>query len=389
MMTSKGRLVRVVVGGLLALAAIALAACGDDESSDTTGAGGTGASVDYQAELEKLYKGTFTEPVGDPIKPETGENVWVISVGQDIETSVQATEGMEDAADTLGWDLTVFDGQFDPNRALSGVEQALADNADAIITLYLDCPALKTGLQRAKEQGVPVVAIEGSDCNELQPGDPSLFTYVMEFAGGQSFRDFIQDWGRAMAIYGIARTDGQLNVILTRETDLETTKLEAEGTLEEIAKCADCKVTVVDFVGTEIGPPLQEKIEQALIENPDANAFQAAYDAILTSGGAAAIKASGRLNDILVMGGEGSIPGIQLIRENGGMDSCIGYPTKWEGYAGIDALARILAGENVEDTNSGIGFQACDAEHNLPPEGHGYEPPVDYVNAYYELWGVE
>ncbi len=375
---------------LLLVGALALGACGSDEENSAPQAdnGAAQTDTDYQAELETLYEGTHAEPTGDPIEPEEGMNLWVVSIGQEAEAAQNAAEGLEESAEKLGWDLTIFDGQFDPNRTLTGINQALADKADGIITLYADCPALKTGLQRADKEQVPVVAVEGSDCNDLNEGDPQLFDYVVRYSGDASFREWITDWGRAMAIWVIAQTEGDTNAIVTRETDLETTKLQAAGTIEELEGCADCEMEVIDFVGADIGPPLQEKIEQALIQNPDANAFVSAYDAILTSGGANALKASGRVDEIAIMGGEGSEPGLQLIRENGGNDACICYPTKWEGYAAVDALARFFLGEDPAETNSGMGFQAVDADHNMPPEGQGYEPPIDFVAAYDRLWGV-
>ena len=174
------------------------------------------------------------------------------------------------------------------------------------------------------------------------------------------------------------------------ETDLENTKLAGKGSEDEIAACEGCEIVDrVDFVGADFGPPLQEKIEQALIAHPEANGFIAAYDAVLTSGGANALKASGRLDDLAIMGGEGSAPGIDLIRENGGMDACIGVPTAWEGYAAFDAMIRIFADEDPSKTSSGLGLQACDADHNLPAEeGVAFEAPIDFVAAYEESWGV-
>jgi ribose transport system substrate-binding protein len=393
-MVTKGRAGHALMLLIAAAAvAIGIAGCGggsDSSSSSTSStAGGEGnqSAAQDQKRLTALYKGTYEEPTGPAVKPTSGENVWVISVGQGTEATADQTGAIKQVGGELGWNVTVVDGQFDPNKMLSGVQQALAAKADAIVLIYIDCPLVKTGLEAAKEAGVPVVATESSDCNELQAGDPQLINWVVHY-GKLPFREWIQDWGAAQADYVIAQNDGEANAIVVAQTDTETTRLGAKGAEDELDKCSKCSYQEVPLVGTELGPPLQEKISQALITDPDANAFIPGYDGLLTSGGAQALRASGRLDEISVMEGEGSIPGIKLIYE-GVADACVGIPTAWEGYAAIDATIRLLAGKDPAESDSGIGIQICDKEHNLPPEGKGYEPPFDYVAAYRQLWGLQ
>jgi ribose transport system substrate-binding protein len=122
--------------------------------------------------------------------------------------------------------------------------------------------------------------------------------------------------------------------------------------------------------------------------NPDANAFVAGYDALLTSGPSQALKASGRADEMAIMGGEGSVGGIELIY-NGASDAGVGIPPGWEGYAAVDALIRLFAGRDPGEANSGIGIQVYDRDHNLPPEGEPYASPIDYAEAYRGIWGLD
>ncbi|WP_259314065.1 sugar ABC transporter substrate-binding protein [Capillimicrobium parvum] len=350
-------------------------------TTTTAGSDASGAS-EFQTALDKYYKGTYTEPAGDPVKPPGGKNVWVVSVGQNIETSQNAAAAMKEAGKKLGWKVTVVDGKFDPNSQLQGVEQAIVAGADGIVDLYIDCDTIKSGVARAKSKGIPVIGIEAQDCS------PGLFAGSVLYAGGQSFQDWIKEWGVVQADWTVAKMGGQGEVILANQNDAVTLQLEAQGSLEELKKCADCTVKKFTFTGAELGPKLQQKIQQALIQSPNATGFIAPYDAVLTSGGASALKASGRLPKMSVMGGEGSTAGIQLIHDNGGMDACVGLPTGWEGYAAFDGLARAFAGQDPVSADSGIGLQVCDADHNLPPAGEAYKPPIDYKAAYHKLWGV-
>ncbi len=371
----------------VALLALGLAACGS--GGDGGEVGGKASSSDvarYERELAALYKGTYEEPSGGPVRPPKGKNVWVISTGQTIEAAVNASKAMEEAGRALDWDVTVFDGRFDSSRQISGIEGALADGADGIVLIYVDCPPVKAALQQASAAGTVVVGIQSQEC------EPALENHVIRYAGHRDFATYLSHgFGGTQAKWVIAKTKGEAKTIVTAETDLYSARVTYDpGITDEFARCKTCEIVdTVEFVGSELGPPLQEKIEQSLNQHPEANSFIAAYDAVMTGGGgAAALRASGRLDELEVMGGEGSKPGIELIHNRAGMDACTGTPTAWEGYAAMMSLARIFAGQDPERGDSGIGEQVCDLDHNLPPKGEGYRAPIDFVAAYRELWGL-
>lgn len=375
------------LAGATIFAALVLAACGSSNSGGTDETASSGDVAKYEKQLDALYKGTYEPPSGGPVSPPKGKNVWIISTGQEIETAQNASAAMEEAGKTLDWDVTLFDGKFESSRQLSGIEQALADKADGIVLLYVDCAPVKAGIQQARDAGVAVVGIESKDC------EPGLESHVVKYAGDEDFATWVaHGFGGTQAKWVIAKTKGQAKTIVAVESDLYTTAVTYDpGITDEFAKCKTCEIVdTIEFTGPEFGPPLQQKIEQSLNKNPDANSFIGAYDAVLTGGGgAAALRASGRLDQIESMGGEGSKPGIELIYDQAGMDACSGIPTGWEGYGAIMGLARIFAGQDPEMGNSGIGSQACDIDHNLPPKGKSYEAPIDYVAEYQKLWGVK
>jgi ribose transport system substrate-binding protein len=376
----------VAICVLLTLAATVLAACGGGEGEGTNERASGADVARYERELQALYKGTYQEPSGGSVKPPKGKNIWVISTGQSIEAAINASAAMEEAGATLGWDVSVFDGRFDSNRQIAGIEGALTDGADGIVLIYVDCPPIRSALQQAKAAGVVIVGIQSQEC------EPALLDHVVRYADHRDFVEYLSHgFGGTQAKWVIAKTKGEAKTIVTAQTDLYSTRVTYDpGITEEFEKCDTCEIVdTVEFVGSEFGPPLQQKIEQSLNQHPEANSFIAAYDAVMTGGGgAAALRASGRLDEIEVMGGEGSKPGIELIYDRAGMEACTGTPTGWEGYEAMMGLARIFAGQDPERGDSGIGEQVCDIDHNLPPKGEGYRAPIDYVAAYHRLWGI-
>ena len=87
------------------------------------------------------------------------------------------------------------------------------------------------------------------------------------------------------------------------------------------------------------------------------------------------------------MGGEGYEPNITLIRNDAGQDAAMASDGVWTGWHSVDTLNRVFAGE--QPAPQGIGFTAIDRDHNLPPEGEGFQTQIDYRSIYLGVWGVE
>ena len=374
------RTTAVVAAVLLSLG---LAACGSNSS--TTG-GSTSASEQkaYQARLDAWYKGTYEEPKGPTVVPPKNKTVWMVAASLGNDYATRAVAAAQEASGKLGWNVHVFDAKYDPTQMLTGIQQAVVAKADAIVLLAIDCPTVKNAVVQAKAANIPIIGIETKEC------DPALLSHVVTYNHHQSFKDMTLDWGAAQAAWVIAKTDGQAKVVMDTETDQWVTMLSSQGIKAEIAKCAGCKVVGdATFVGTDLGPALQQKIEQALVQHPDANAYIPAYDVVMTqSGGAQAIQASGRAHSLVVGGGEGGAAAMDQIRKGTGEQACAGQSVEWEVYSAYDAMARIFDGMDPDAVDTGNGVQVCDKDHNMPPEGQPYTPPVDFRSAFLKLWGL-
>lgn len=383
MMVLRTRLRPLAVAAIAMTTALALAACGS--SGETSGGGktSTAAMAKFQKALDGYYAGVGSVPAGPAVKPPTGKTIWLVSGGLGVEYNVNVAAGVKAAAAKLGWNIHVFDSKFDPTQMLAGVQQAIAAKADGIILGAIDCDEVKNGLTQAKAAGIPVVGIESNDCS------PSL-EFNVTYNGHHDLEALDKMFGAAQATWVIVKTDGKAKVIMNTETDTQTTRWASDGIKEELAKCSGCSVVAdASFVLADFGPTLQSKIQQALLQHPEANAFIPAYDATMTqSGGAQAIQASGRAGKLVVAGGEGTLAGIAQIRSGNGMQMCACEDPSWESYASVDAMIRLLLKQDPNATDTGIGLQVVDKDHNLPAAGKGYVAPIDFVGAYLKMWGL-
>ena len=371
----------------IVLALVASACGGGSKSGGESSSSSSSSSGLKPAEqqLEKLYKGIgYSEPEPGP-KPKSDQNVWIISLAQNIPSSATVAGAAAEAAKALGWKSTIVDGKANVNTILGGMREAIVAKANVIALVFIDCPVVKSGIEEAQRAGIKVVADEAVDCNEAKKGAKPLFDYVTTYYENKSFAEFYEQWGGAQAIWNIVATEGEAKTLELYTSDAYASEPVRRGYQRELKTCGGCEITgVVEFTASEYGPPLQQKVQEGLLRYPQANTISVLGDSVLTTGGAAAIRQSNRLDTMEVMGGEGSPAGLQLIREEAGMDAAVGVPLEWEAYAMMQGANAVVSGQEP-DQNSGIGIQVVDREHNLPAQG-GFEPPIDFIAAYERMW---
>lgn len=373
------------------LGACVLSACGDSgDSAGTDAASGAQAEIDKAREqADFYYEGTYQTPPTSGPAPAQGKHVFIISSGNGALGTKSIADGFAEGAEKIGWDTTLVDAKFDPNNALLGIRQAVAAGADGIFLDIQDCAPVQAALQEAKDAKIPVVATEALDCDETDPDAPSLFTWQTRYTEG-TYVDWVKAWGKVQAAYTIAQTNGEAKVLSFVETDLLVTKFIGESFEQALTEgCATCEILErVNFTGNDLGPELQQKVEEALLKHPDANVVYGNYDQPIVSGIDAAVRSQSR--DVLVIGGEGYPANIELVRE-GRQSMGVGYVLGWEGYNAVDAFVRLFAGQQPSK-ETGFGVQLFDADHNMPsPEEakDGFQVPIDWRSAYEQAWGVK
>jgi ribose transport system substrate-binding protein len=384
----------------LTAAALGLAACSSSStpaaSSSTTGSASTAATgsdvAAATAALQRDYKGTSQQPPSKAPKVTGAQSIWVISCGQQAEGCSRPVAGAVAAAQALGWKTKVFDGQFGADDAFdTGIRQAVAAKATAILLIGIDCNTAKAGLGVAKSAGIPVLGANSFDCNDpaLNAGPP-LFAGVEQFASTTpTSADLNEAVGAAKADWLIAATGGKAKVIEVGLTGLTGYYYENLGFAKELAKCSGCSI-----VAKALGNPtdlsngvLEQSFSSKLTANPEANAVMADGDSIVTGAQVPqALQSAGRVSSVSVIGSEGFTQNLDLIRQHRGQNAAVPFDEVWVGWGLVDETLRVLAKQPLVD--EGMGFQVVDATHNLPAEGQNYTDPINFVAAYKAAWGV-
>jgi len=370
--------------GALALAIAAsaalLAGCGDSSSSSSSTERSGASTAAATADLQPLFEGEgYAAPAVDGPAPKPGKHVYVISCGENQSTCNVASAAAVAAAKSIGWRTTLVDSRSDPTEMTNGIRRAIAARADGVIAYGIDCPVVKQALAEARSAGLRTAAAESSQCAE------GGYDTVVTYAQGD-FPRWFAAFGAAQAKALIANTDGSAKTIVLHETDVPDLEFAYRGFLDEYATCDGCEIAAtIDFASGDFGSKLEQKVQQALVQHPDANAVYLPYDAVLDVGAMAALRASGRLPKLTLALAEGQSSTMAALRDGTFRGAGVGVPQVWEAYQSVDDLVRSFAG--ASQVRSGIGIQAYDADHNLPDSGP-WQPPIDFRAAYAERWGA-
>lgn len=367
-----------------------VSACGSDDESPSPANAATGAADDWaQAFLDKAYAGTDGPLPSDGPPAAKDKTVWILSCSQSAPGCATPAAAAAEAAQAIGWESKVLDGKFDPTVWNQLIRSAAAAKPDALILDAVDCAAAQASLAAAKQAGVKVYGFYSFDCDDEYTKGQKTFDAELPFEPWDDYGDFVENqFARTQAAYAIAKTGGKAKVVQFYEEDVAVAHHIGDGYQRWMETCDGCEVWKVPFTGADlISGKLQAKAAAALSKYPTANVVAAPYDATILLGIGAAVaqaRASGR--ELMLTGGEGLAPNIELIK-SGGQDFAAGVPAAWVGWAAIDGLNRVFNGE--PQVSQGLGNQAIDKTRNLPTTTDYYDgnpKSQDYRAVYQRIW---
>jgi len=387
---------RLLGAGAVLVLSASLAACSPGNSSSPSESGSQGASDEIVAEasanVEQFFANDGAEFALEAV-PDTdalrGKTLMYLSAGTSSPSGTAGVQALEQLAAQLGFELVVFDGQFTPSRYQEGMRQAISQNVDALVVYGVDCAGNEAALKEVRAAGIPIIGSQSVDCNEIDTSAEGLFDAQPLYPVGDEAAKIAGVWaanGAAQADYLISKLNGDVKVISFDVPDFAVTAALGEGFRARMSECSTCEILETVQVGVaDFGPSLQQKAEQALLKNPDANAVQINYDDLLSLGVTAAIDGSGRAGDLLVIAGTGYESALDLIRDGGSLDAGWVQNHPWDHYALVDTVLRVLGGQ--EAAVSGIPVILYDAEHNMPETGE-FIPTTDFVATFEKAWGL-
>ena len=246
---------------------------------------------------------------------------------------------------------------------------------DAILINGVPRETYEEAAQAAADAGIPIVTQMG----ELE-GD-----VVAPFIAVQYRAEQFDTMATATGNWVIADSDGQANAIVVEYAGLPLSQEIAEtmqSTIDE--NCPDCATKLITAQLADTGTALPGMIVSELQRDPSIN-YVVLQDAAMATGLDVALREADLTGKVSVIGNNVTDQAIQGVL-NGDYTGFMAFSLRAAAFAGIDAVARHLVGDEPQDVPLMNQIFTID---NLPadPTADTWENlPTDLAAQYQALW---
>ena len=329
----------------VALAALALAACGSGGGSASSSSAPAPTSSSAPAPTPAELAAAIVEPLKAPITwpaptPLTmpvdvkGKTIWWIPIGDAVPVIHGFYVGFTQGVEAAGGSVKLCDGKFNPQEIGNCLTQAGDQNADAVVTAFIDYAMLPAAFDALVAKGIPVliagVPPTGGKTNspELSFFDPSAHVNAMYETNSAA---------------GILAGGDAPNGLWLRLLDSSlTTNASDAGVAKWTALCPDCPLATVDYTTANVDK-LASAVSAALVANPGINVIMVPVDSFVPPV-SQAVQTAGASVKIVSTGGD--LPNMQNVTA-GVQAGDLGTPVIFTGWQYANALFQLLVGDQV------------------------------------------
>lgn len=282
-----------------------------------------------------------------------------------ITTSMYTNEGLTLLCDTMkdrledeGYEVVIKDADTDQAQQTKDVEDFISQGADLIVVEACDSVGVKSAFELCNAADIPVLSVNqilDDSLLDMTAGSVTSDNYEAGYAVGEATAEALDYKGTlTMLTYDVA--------FVCRER--------GEGFKDAISQYDDIEILeIFDGVCTE--DEAMKKTEDWLQQYPDISAIFG-NNSNCGIGIAAAVRAAGKTEDILVVNVDGLSGDIKNM-EDGALDITAVYPMKEMAQEAADRALQILdTGTCDEDPH--MQFNLC---------------TKDDIDTYKEYWGIE
>jgi len=324
-----------------------------------------------------------------------GKTIFNIPVTSAVPYVVSVDKAAQAVFESFGAKWVEYTNQGTPTQWTPGINQAIAQHANAIIlaqgmAIQLVIPALK----KAAAAHIPVIVthdFQNGQMNTAPPTGPgaNVLPYIKAFVN-------VPFWQAAQleADYVIVQTNGNAHDMIIKSSDVPPSNGIADAEVKEFKTyCPACKTTVDDVPLAQWGTKIATDVQSAIGADPALTWITPLYDS-MSLFAQQAITAAGKVGKVKIASYNGTPAVMELIKSGGKiMAMDVGENIQWLAYATVDQVSRAVLGAPIiksgnEQTPLRIFTVKNIAQAGNPPGAHeGYG--TAYVTGYHKLWGVK
>jgi ribose transport system substrate-binding protein len=333
------------------------------------------AAVARYAGPQSEWHGPTTGPKADP-----GKVVVYLSGDEQNDISRQYGVFMKQAAEKIGWKLTIIDGKGSPTSWLAGLNQAIALKPDGIAMLA-DAASLQDPIKKGVAQGIKFVGLHAA----AEPGpapDLNLFYNIQQDT---------KEIGKAEADWIIADSGGKARVVILSHNEYAIAATKSGATRDRIKQCGGCQV--LDYVNS---PASEAAQRQPQLTTSWVQRFGLPFYA--TSVGdndwdfaVPVLRAGGVSPDqVKLIAADGNRSAYERIRKGGQYQVVtVSEPFELQAFQAIDELNRAFHGQPPSGYIQTPYLVTKDNIHAEGGDKNVFIPSNNYKQHYYEIWGVK
>ena len=346
------------------------------ERADTGDGGGSNSA--FLAEVQDRVDASMAEVTSSvPTDgPAAAKDKFVILVpcAQAGEGCAQPAEGAKEAAEAAGWKVQIIDGKGTAEGQGAAINQAVSLKPDGIITFAIDPEGVSGALKTARDAGIKVVA------------SSAVSSDAVDF-GGIPTEDLWYQSGRMLADFVISETEGSSNTIVLTGNEFSALIPRSEGFKDGLAECDGCNVVKEEnFAFADLATSLPRLVQQLVQSSPETDSIYVVYDSAIPF----VLQGLQSINrdDIVVVSGDGTSETLECLRNDCGQSATAALPLRWLGWADIDIMNRLFAGEDPQPAADALVTRVLTPE-NVQDEPGNWNGDIDFQAQYKELWQVQ
>ena len=331
--------------------------------------------------LVEEYSSPVTEWDGPTTGPAAQPDKTIVVVGGDMKNGgiLGTTEGVEEAAEAIGWEVRTLDGAGSVSGRTAAMGQALALKPDGIIINGFDRMEQQESMKQAAAAGIPLVAWHAGV--EIGPmADAGVFANVTTDPMLVS---------EAAANWAFADADGAPGVVVFGDSTYQIAIQKAEKMKEVIEALGGTVLELVDTPLAEVSQRMPQLTTSLLQRYGDRWTHSLGindlyFDFMGPSLASAGLAPDGR--PVNVSAGDGSESAYQRIRSGQYQQVTVAEPLNLQGWQLVDEMNRALAGEEWSGYVSPLHVVT---EDNIEFDGgpdNVFDPDNGYREAYTKIW---
>jgi ribose transport system substrate-binding protein len=283
--------------------------------------------------------------------------------------------GVQEAAKTIQWNVTVLDAGGDEGVRIAALKQAAAMKPDGIILGGFDAVSYAPWIDNESSRGAVVVGWHSAFEPGIVPGT-LLFTNVATSA---------REVALAAASFAVVGSGGApAGVIIFTDTNFAVARAKSDDMAVIIRNCSNCQLLATADVPlasarTDLPPIVRELQSRYGAEWKYSLAINDLYYDVM----AEAEVGDGLSN---ISAGDGSPSAFNRIRSGGKQVATIAEPLNLQGWQLIDELNRAFAGEGPSGYVPGPHLVVHDNVDTAGGAQDHYDPQNGYREAYQKIW---